>query len=165
MIEIRNVQVEDAANLVAIYAPYVEKTAITFETQVPTVEDFETRIKKTMKKFPYLVAIEEGQIVGYAYASTYYARAAYDWTVELSVYVQKEARGKGVGTLLYTALEEELTARGFKNFLACIALPNPASIALHEKRGYEQVAHFKKIGYKFGTWHDIVWLQKSLLGD
>ena len=165
MIEIRNAQVEDAANLVAIYAPYVEKTAITFETQVPTAEDFENRIKKTMEKFPYLVAIEEGQIVGYAYASTYYARAAYDWTVELSVYVQKEARGKGVGTLLYTALEEELTARGFKNFLACIALPNPASIALHEKRGYEQVAHFKKIGYKFGTWHDIVWLQKSLLGD
>lgn len=165
MIEIRNVQVEDAANLVAIYAPYVEKTAITFETQVPTVEDFENRIKKTMEKFPYLVAIEEGQIVGYAYASTYYARAAYDWTVELSVYVQKEARGKGVGTLLYTALEEELTTRGFKNFLACIALPNPASIALHEKRGYEQVAHFKKVGYKFGTWHDIVWLQKSLVGD
>ena len=165
MIEIRNAQVEDAANLVAIYAPYVEETAITFETQVPTVEDFETRIKKTMKKFPYLVAIEEGQIVGQAYASTYYARAAYDWTVELSVYVQKEARGKGVGTLLYTALEEELTARGFKNFLACIALPNPASIALHEKRGYEQVAHFKKVGYKFGTWHDIVWLQKSLVGD
>ncbi len=165
MIEIRNAQVEDAANLVAIYAPYVEKTAITFETQVPTVEDFKNRIKKTMKKFPYLVAIEEGQIVGYAYASTYYARAAYDWTVELSVYVQKEARGKGVGTLLYTALEEELTTRGFKNFLACIALPNPASIALHEKRGYEQVAHFKKVGYKFGTWHDIVWLQKSLVGD
>ncbi|MDG4513746.1 GNAT family N-acetyltransferase [Streptococcus suis] len=165
MIEIRNAQVEDAANLVAIYAPYVEKTAITFETQVPAVEDFANRIEKTLKKFPYLVAVDEGQIVGYAYASTYYARAAYDWTVELSVYVQKEARGKGIGTLLYTALEEELTARGFKNFLACIALPNPASIALHEKRGYLQVAHFKKVGYKFGTWHDIVWLQKSLVGD
>lgn len=165
MIEIRNAQVEDAANLVAIYAPYVEKTAITFETQVPAVEDFANRIEKTLKKFPYLVAVEEGQIVGYAYASTYYARAAYDWTVEMSVYVQKEARGKGIGTLLYNALEEELTARGFKNFLACIALPNLASIALHEKRGYQQVAHFKKVGYKFGTWHDIVWLQKSLVGD
>lgn len=139
MIEIRNAQVEDAANLVAIYAPYVEKTAITFETQVPAVEDFANRIEKTLKKFPYLVAVEEGQIVGYAYASTYYARAAYDWTVEMSVYVQKEARGKGIGTLLYNALEKELTARGFKNFLACIALPNPASIALHEKRGYQQV--------------------------
>ncbi|HFU4086766.1 TPA: N-acetyltransferase family protein [Streptococcus suis] len=165
MIVIRNAQVEDAANLVAIYAPYVEKTAITFETQVPAVEDFANRIEKTLKKFPYLVAVEEGQVVGYAYASTYYARAAYDWTVEMSVYVQKEARGKGIGTLLYTALEEELTARGFKNFLACIALPNPASIALHERRGYQQVAHFKKVGYKFGTWHDIVWLQKSLVGD
>lgn len=165
MIVIRNAQVEDAANLVAIYAPYVEKTAITFEIQVPAVEDFANRIEKTLKKFPYLVAVEEGQIVGYAYASTYYARAAYDWTVEMSVYVQKEARGKGIGTLLYTALEEELTARGFKNFLACIALPNLASIALHEKRGYQQVAHFKKVGYKFGTWHDIVWLQKSLVGD
>lgn len=165
MIDIRSARIEDAADLVAIYAPYVEKTAVTFETEVPTVEAFASRIEKTLEKFPYLVAVEEGKIVGYAYASTYYARAAYDWTVEFSVYVQKEARGKGIGNLLYTALEEELTVRGFKNFLACIALPNPASIALHEKKGYQQVAHFKKVGYKFGTWHDIVWLQKSLVGD
>ncbi|HEM3198500.1 TPA: N-acetyltransferase [Streptococcus suis 14A] len=165
MIDIRSARTEDAADLVAIYAPYVEKTAITFETEVPTVEAFASRIEKTLEKFPYLVAVEEGKVVGYAYASTYYARAAYDWTVELSVYVSREARGKGIGSLLYDALEEELTARGFKNFLACIALPNPASLALHKKRGYEQVAHFKKVGYKFGTWHDIVWLQKSLVGE
>ncbi|MGQ7373255.1 GNAT family N-acetyltransferase [Streptococcus suis] len=165
MINIRSAQIEDAAELVAIYAPYVEKTAITFETEVPTVADFASRIKKTLEKFTYLVAEEEGRIVGYAYASTYYARAAYDWTVELSVYVSSEARGKGIGSLLYDALEEELTARGFKNFLACIALPNPASLALHKKRGYEQVAHFKNVGYKFDTWHDIVWLQKSLVGE
>ncbi|MFI3161861.1 GNAT family N-acetyltransferase [Streptococcus suis] len=165
MIDIRSARTEDAADLVAIYAPYVEKTAITFETEVPTVEAFASRIEKTLEKFPYLVAVEEGKVVGYAYASTYYARAAYDWTVELSVYVSKEARGKGIGSLLYDALEEELTARGFKNFLACIALPNPASLALHKKRGYEQVAHFKNVGYKFYTWHDIVWLQKSLVGD
>lgn len=165
MINIRSAQIEDATDLVAIYAPYVEGTAITFETEVPTVADFAGRIEKTLEKFPYLVAVEEGKIVGYAYASTYYARAAYDWTVELSVYVAQEARGKGIGNLLYDALEEDLTARGFKNFLACIALPNPASLALHEKRGYEQVAHFKKVGYKFDTWHDIVWLQKSLVGE
>ncbi|MGQ7327824.1 GNAT family N-acetyltransferase [Streptococcus suis] len=165
MINIRSAQIEDAADLVTIYAPYVETTAITFETEVPTVEDFASRIKKTLEKFPYLVAEEEGALVGYAYASTYYARAAYDWTVELSVYIKQEARGKGIGTLLYNALERELTARGFKNFLACIALSNPASLALHEKRGYKQVAHFKKVGYKFGTWHDIVWLQKSLVGE
>ncbi|HFI0579515.1 TPA: N-acetyltransferase family protein [Streptococcus suis] len=164
MIDIRSARIEDAADLVAIYAPYVEKTAITFETQVPTVGEFASRIEKTLGKFPYLVAVEEGKLLGYAYASTYYARAAYDWTVELSVYIQQEARGKGIGSMLYDALEEELTARGFKNFLACIALPNPASISLHEKRGYEQVAHFKKVGYKFETWHDIVWLQKSLVG-
>ncbi|HEL2491700.1 TPA: N-acetyltransferase [Streptococcus suis] len=165
MINIRSAQIEDAADLVAIYAPYVETTAITFEAEVPTVADFVSRIKKTLEKFPYLVAVEEGQILGYAYASTYYARAAYDWTVELSVYVSSEARGKGIGSFLYDALEEELTARGFKNFLACIALPNPASLALHKKRGYEQVAHFKNVGYKFDTWHDIVWLQKSLVGE
>lgn len=165
MIDIRSARIEDAADLVAIYAPYVEKTAITFETEVPTVEAFASRIEKTLEKFPYLVAVEEGALVGYAYASTYYARAAYDWTVELSVYIKQEARGKGIGTLLYNALEKELIARGFKNFLACIALPNPASLALHEKRGYERVAHFKKVGYKFGTWHDIVWLQKSLVGE
>ncbi|HHT7796436.1 TPA: N-acetyltransferase family protein [Streptococcus suis] len=165
MIEIRSAQIEDATDLVAIYAPYVENTAITFETEVPTVAAFASRIEKTLEKFPYLVAVEEGVLVGYAYASTYYARAAYDWTVELSVYVRQDVRGKGVGSLLYTALEEELTERGFKNFLACIALPNAASLALHEKRGYEQVAHFKKVGYKFDSWHDIVWLQKSLVGE
>ncbi|HFI0167664.1 TPA: N-acetyltransferase family protein [Streptococcus suis] len=164
MIDIRSARTEDAADLVAIYAPYVEKTAITFETEVPTVEAFASRIEKTLEKFPYLVAVEEGKVVGYAYASTYYTRAAYDWTVELSVYVSREARGKGIGSLLYDALEEELTARGFKNFLACVALPNPASLALHKKRGYEQVAHFKNVGYKFDSWHDIVWLQKSLVG-
>ncbi|HFI2473165.1 TPA: N-acetyltransferase family protein [Streptococcus suis] len=165
MINIRSVQIEDAADLVAIYAPYVEDTAITFETQVPTVADFASRIEKNLKQFPYLVAVEEGQILGYAYASTYKDRAAYDWTVELSVYVSREVRGKGIGGLLYAALEEDLTVLGFKNFLACIALPNPASLALHKKRGYEQVAHFKNIGYKFDTWHDIVWLQKSLVGE
>ncbi|HFR3770039.1 TPA: N-acetyltransferase family protein [Streptococcus suis] len=165
MITIRNAEIADSGALVAIYAPYVEQTAITFETQVPTVSEFETRIRKVREKFPYLVAEEGGRIVGYAYAGTYYARAAYDWTVELSVYLDQSARGKGIGSLLYDRLEEELIARGFKNFLACIALPNPASIALHEKRGYEQVAHFKKVGYKFDKWHDIIWLQKSLVED
>ncbi|MGF0122649.1 N-acetyltransferase family protein, partial [Streptococcus suis] len=97
--DIRSARTEDAADLVAIYAPYVEKTAITFETEVPTVEAFASRIEKTLEKFPYLVAVEEGALVGYAYASTYYARAAYDWTVELSVYIKQEARGKGIGTL------------------------------------------------------------------
>lgn len=165
MIEIRSVRPSDVEELVAIYAPYVEETVITFETQVPTATEFADRIEKILEKFPYLVAEEEGRILGYAYASTYYPRAAYDWTVELSIYISQKARGQGIGNLLYSHLEKELIARGFKNFLACISLSNPASLALHEKMGYKQVAHLKKVGYKFGNWHDIVWLQKSLVED
>ena len=152
----------DAATLLAIYAPYVENTAITFEYEVPTIEDFANRIEKTLEKYPYLVAEEDGLILGYAYASTYYARAAYDWAVELSVYVSQDARGKRVGSRLYDELEDLLEQMGYMHFLACISLPNEASLALHRKRGYQQVAHFPKIGYKFERWHDIVWLQKSL---
>ena len=160
--EIRFAKPSDARSLLDIYAPYVENTAITFEYEVPTIEDFATRIEKTLEKYPYLVAEEDGVVVGYAYASTYYARAAYDWAVELSVYVSQDARGQGVGTRLYDALEGLLKQMGYIHFLACISLPNEASLALHRKRGYQQVAHFPKIGYKFNRWHDIVWLQKSL---
>ena len=160
--EIRFAKPSDARSLLDIYAPYVENTAITFEYEVPTIEDFATRIAKTLEKYPYLVAEEDGVVVGYAYASTYQARAAYDWAVELSVYVSQDARGQGVGSKLYDALEDLLEQMGYIHFLACISLPNEASLALHRKRGYQQVAHFPKIGYKFNRWHDIVWLQKSL---
>ena len=159
---IRLARPSDAATLLAIYAPYVENTAITFEYEVPTIEDFTNRIAKTLEKYPYLVAEEDGVVLGYAYASTYYARAAYDWAVELSVYVSQDARGKGVGSKLYDVMEEMLEHMGYIHFLACISLPNEASLALHRKRGYQQVAHFPKIGYKLERWHDIVWLQKSL---
>lgn len=161
---IRSVQLADAKAIRAIYQPYVTETAITFEVDVPTVQEFERRITKTLAQFPYLVAVVEGKVVGYAYASTYYARAAYDWTVELSIYVAKETRGKGVGSALYEALEEELKARGYLRFLACIAVPNEASISMHKKRGYVQVAHFPKIGFKFNQWYDIVWMQKTIQG-
>ena len=159
---IRLAKKSDAAALLAIYAPYVENTAITFEYEVPTIEDFANRIEKTLGKHPYLVAEEDGLILGYAYASTYYARAAYDWAVELSVYVSQDTRGKGVGSKLYDELEGLLDQMGYMHFLACISLPNEDSLAFHAKRGYQQVAHFPKIGYKFERWHDIVWLQKSL---
>ena len=159
---IRLAKRSDAAALLAIYAPYVENTAITFEYEVPTIEDFANLIEKTLGKHPYLVAEEDGLILGYAYASTYYARAAYDWAVELSVYVSQDARGKRVGSKLYDELEGLLDQMGYMHFLACISLPNEDSLAFHAKRGYQQVAHFPKIGYKFERWHDIVWLQKSL---
>ena len=131
---------------------------------IPSVQEFENRINKTLETYPYLVAEEDGQVLGYAYASTYYARTAYNWTTELSIYLHEDARGRGLGSQLYDALEEELEQRGFLRFLACIAVPNEASIAMHEKRGYVQVAHFPKVGYKFEQWHDIVWMQKTLDG-
>lgn len=160
--KIRLARKEDAPALVEIYAPYVQGTAITFEYEVPSVTEFEKRIEKTLKRYPYLVAEEEGRILGYAYASTYYDRTAYDWAVEMSVYLHPDARGKGLGTQLYDRLEHLLAEQGYLRFLACIALPNDASIRLHKKRGYVQVGHFPKIGYKFDKWHDVVWLQKTL---
>ena len=159
--EIRLAKPSDARSLLDIYAPYVENTAITFEYEVPTIGDFAIRIEKTLEKYPYLVAEEDGVVLGYAYASTYYARAAYDWAVELSVYVSLDSRGQGVGTKLYDALEYLLDQMGYVHFLACISLPNEASLTLHRKRGYQQVAHFPKIGYKFNRWH-VLFGYKSL---
>ena len=124
MLKIRPVTLADAPELVRIYAPYVDDTAITFEYNVPTTEEFERRIEKTLKRFPYLVAEENGQVLAYAYASTYYDRSAYDWAVEVSVYVDEHYLGQGLGSRLYETLERELEARGYLRFLAsCIALP------------------------------------------
>lgn len=159
---IRPVLPSDAKELLAIYAPYVTDTTITFEYDIPSISEFTNRIKNISKSFPYLVAEENGKVVGYAYASIYYARAAYDWTCELSIYLDKDARSKKIGSQLYDTLEKELVSQGYVNLLACISLPNDISIAFHKKRGFNQVAHFPKIGFKFEQWHDIVWLQKRL---
>ncbi|HGA1609542.1 TPA: N-acetyltransferase family protein [Streptococcus agalactiae] len=159
---IRPVLPSDAKELLAIYAPYVTDTTITFEYDIPSISEFTNRIKNISKSFPYLVAEENGKILGYAYAPTYYARAAYDWTCELSIYLDKDARSKKISSQLYDTLEKELVSQGYVNLLACISLPNDISIAFHKKRGFNQVAHFPKIGFKFEQWHDIVWLQKRL---
>ncbi|HFH7136111.1 TPA: N-acetyltransferase family protein [Streptococcus agalactiae] len=159
---IRPVLPSDAKELLAIYAPYVTDTTITFEYDIPSISEFTNRIKNISKSFPYLVAEENGKILGYAYASTYYARAAYDWNCELSIYLDKDVRSKKIGSQLYDTLEKELVSQGYVNLLACISLPNDISIAFHKKRGFNQVAHFPKIGFKFEQWHDIVWLQKRL---
>ena len=160
--KIRRAKQEDAEAILAVYAPYVEETTITFETQVPSLEDFQNRMTAIMEKFPYLVAEVDGQILGYAYAHTYYARDAYDWTLELSIYVDRNSRQAGIGKALYDELEKELAQQGVVNLLACISLPNEASIRFHQKQGFEQIGHFKKVGFKFGHWRDIVWMQKRL---
>lgn len=159
---VRDAQMTDVAALLEIYAPYVQNTAITFETSLPSVEEFTKRIVSVQQDFPYLVAQEGEEILGYAYAHAYYGRAAYAWTVEVSIYIRQDVRKGGLGSLLYDELERRLAQQGVLNFLACISLPNDASISFHQKRGYEEVGHFKQVGFKLDRWHDIVWLQKRI---
>ena len=159
-IYIRMAVPEDAGTLLKIYEPYVKNTCITFEYQVPSVEEFTQRIRETLKKYPYLIAEQNGEILGYAYASPFKGRPAYDWAVETTVYLKVNVRGNGIGRQLYTALEDILRRQNITNANACITYPNPESIGFHEKMGYRTVGHFTKCGYKGGHWLDVVWMEK-----
>lgn len=160
---IRLATADDAQALLDIYAPYVTDTAITFEYEVPSVDEFTQRITSTLRDYPYLVAEDnQGEILGYAYAHAYKERAAYDWSVEVTVYLSEAAKGQGIGKRLYQALEKELNKQNILILTACITGGNTHSIQFHEKLGYQQVGVFKQIGYKFDQWHDVYWLQKML---
>ncbi|MDD3306673.1 MAG: GNAT family N-acetyltransferase [Acetobacterium sp.] len=161
-ISIRWAKTPDAEALLGIYAPYVRETAITFEYTVPTLEEFCERIGKTVAKYPYLVAVYEEEILGYAYASEFKNRAAYDWAVETTIYVKQDSRKSGVGKKLYQTLEAVLKKQNIKNLYACIAYPNPGSIGFHEHLGYQTIGHFSKCGYKFETWYDMIWMEKMI---
>ena len=152
----------DAPQLLAIYAPYVLHTAVTFEYDVPSLHEFTARIRNTLKRYPYLVAESDGEILGYAYASAFKERGAYDWAVETSIYVREDTHGQGVGRTLYQALEDTLRRQHILNVNACIAYPNPASVAFHERLGYKTVAHFTNCGFKQGQWYDMIWMEKML---
>lgn len=152
----------DAAEILEIYAPYVKETAITFEYEVPTLEEFTDRIRQKLNKYPYIVAVADGRIVGYSYASPFRPRAAYDRSVETTIYIHKDFRGKGIGKKLYLLLEEILKAQNIKNLYACIAYPNPESIAFHEQLGYKTIGFFSKCGYKLDTWYDMIWMEKFI---
>lgn len=166
---IRAADARDAAALLAIYAPYVEKTAITFEYDVPTAEEFRGRICHVLERYPYLVAEQDGRPVGYAYVSPFKERAAYDWAVETSIYVKESRKHLGIGAALYQKLEECLRAQGILNVNACIAYPSSEdeyltrdSVLFHKKLGYRMVGRFHRCGYKFGRWYDMVWMEKSI---
>ena len=162
MIQVRNVTLNDAQELVDIYSYYVLNTTITFEYETPSMDEFKQRIQKITQKYPYLVATLDDKIIGYAYATSYKERAAYDWSVETTVYVKNDKHGLGVGKKLYTQLEQALKEKNIVNMLACITYPNPKSIDFHTKFGFEKVGHFPKVGYKFNEWRDIVWMQKII---
>lgn len=169
MISIRTATEDDAEELLAIYAPYVEQTAITFEYDVPSEDEFRKRISHTLEKYPYLVAEENGKIAGYAYVSPFKERAAYDWSVETSIYVDMAQKRKGIGRLLYDRLEEILKKQGILNVNACIGYPQiddeyltKDSVHFHERLGYHMVGTFHQCGYKFGRWYDMVWMEKFI---
>lgn len=166
---IRSAKVDDAEKILDIYSWYVENTAITFEYTVPGVEEFRGRIAATLEKYPYIVAEREGEVLGYAYAGTFHARAAYDWSVETSIYVKRELRREGIGALLYKELEKRLGEQGILNLYACIASIEREdeyltldSVRFHEHLGYRLVGEFKKCGYKFSRWYDMVWMEKFI---
>ncbi|WP_277668395.1 GNAT family N-acetyltransferase [Caproiciproducens galactitolivorans] len=166
---IRMATEKDAEELLDIYSPYVRNTSITFEYDVPSVAEFSRRTKDTLQMYPYIVAVDEGRIVGYAYASAFKKRAAYNWAVETSIYIKQDCRRKGLGKKLYLALEELLKRQNIINLNACIAYTpvedahlNNASMAFHEHLGYAKAAHFTKCGYKFGTWYDMIWMEKMI---
>ena len=168
-LSIRAATIEDAAALLSIYAPYVENTAITFEYDVPAVEEFEQRIARVLERYPYLAAQRDGEIIGYAYASAFHARAAYDWAVETSIYVREDQKRSGAGRALYAALERALTLQNILNVNACIAYPaaedehlTRKSVQFHEHLGYRWVGEFTQCGYKFGRWYNMVWMEKHI---
>ena len=171
VINIRNAALDDAERLLEIYSFYIQHTAISFEYDVPTIDEFRERIRRTAEKYPYLVIEKNGRILGYAYAGPFKGRAAYSWSCELTIYLDRDARGVGLGRELYSALEGRLKAMGFLNLYACIAYPETEdeyltanSADFHAHLGFIEVGRFHKCGYKFGRWYDMIWMEK-IVGD
>jgi phosphinothricin acetyltransferase len=153
---------QDAAQICEIYAPNVTDGFVSFETQAPDAQDMRARIEKTLATHPWLVHDEGGRILGYAYGSRHRERAAYQWSCDVSCYVRPEARGRGVAKALYTQLLARLQAQGFRNAYAGIALPNDASVRLHESVGFEPIGVYRGVGFKNGAWRDVGWWGRRL---
>lgn len=147
----------DAEEIASIYAPNVTDTIISFESEPPTADEMRRRIEGTLKQYPWLVCERRGRVLGYAYAAAHGSRAAYRWSVDVSVYVREEAHRTGVGRALYTSLFAALDFQGFYNAYAGATLPNPASVGLHESVGFRPVGVYRGVGYKLGAWHDVGW--------
>ena len=166
--KIRNATIKDAERLLEIYAYYVENTAITFEYEVPGQEDFQGRIERTLKDYPYLVLEnDEERVCGYAYAGPFVGRAAYRYSCEVTIYLDHDTKGNGYGRALYEALEERLREMGIRNMYACIGDPveedeylTKNSEHFHQHLGFSKVGEFHKCGYKFHRWYNMIWMEK-----
>ena len=168
-IEIRTANVDDAEAILEIYAYYVKETAIAFECDVPTVDEFKTRIERILKKYPYFVAIRNEKIIGYAYAGAFVGRAAYDWSAEMTIYIAADEKRQGLGKRLYETLENALAKMGITNLYACIGYPEVEdeyltanSAQFHEHMGYVKCGEFHRCGYKFGRWYHMIWMEKII---
>jgi L-amino acid N-acyltransferase YncA len=164
MSEIRAANPADADEIARIYRPYVQDSVVSFELDPPSPEIMAQRMAGAGDVYPWLVAAGPQGLLGYAYGGRYRSRPAYRFSVEVSVYLDEAARGRGLGPRLMTALLDELASRGFNTALAGTTLPNPASIALFRSLGFEPIGVFRQVGFKFGDWHDVSWWQKGL-GD
>lgn len=167
--EIRTVTLEDAPQLLAIYSYYVENTAITFEYESPTLEEFRSRIANTLKKYPYLCISQGDKILGYAYAGPFRTRAAYQWAAEMTIYLAPDAQKRGLGREIYESLEQRLREMGILNLYACIGYPisedeylTANSAQFHEHMGYKKVGEFHSCGYKCGHWYDMIYMEKII---
>lgn len=172
MLIIRRAKVSDAERLLKIYAYYVANTAISFEYEVPSLDEFRRRIADTLKNYPYLVLEVDGRIQGYSYAGPFKKRAAYNHSCEVSIYLDHDMPGRGYGTKLYEKLEEELSNRGISNLYACISNPieedeylTRDSELFHQHLGYSRVGVFHKCGYKFNRWYNMIWMEKIISID
>lgn len=168
-VRVRDAEPADAVRMLEIYAWYVEHTAISFEYEVPTLAAFQNRIRHTKKRYPCLVVERDGAVQGYAWANPFVGRAAYQWSCELTIYLDPAARKQGLGRLLYEALEERLKGMGILNLYACIGYPeeedeylNRNSAEFHAHLGFSLVGEFHRCGYKFGRWYNMVWMEKVI---
>lgn len=166
---VRDAKLEDAKRILEIYDYYVKNTAITFEYETPTLEEFQNRMKKTMQRYPYLVIEKDGHIEGYAYAGPFVGRAAYDWSCETTIYLDNRTHKCGMGRKLYEALEHALREMGILNLYACIGYPEKEdeflsnnSADFHDHLGYVKVGEFHNCGYKFDRWYHMIWMEKVI---
>jgi phosphinothricin acetyltransferase len=163
--EIRLAGPADAPGIQAIYGPVVADTVTSFEYEVPDAAEMARRVASRWPAHPWLIAAEDGRVLGYAYGGPFSGRAAYTWSTEVSVYVHPDAHRRGVGRSLYRALFALLRRQGYRRAYAGVTLPNAASIGLHEAVGFVPVGRYERVGWKFGAWHDVGWWQRPLDGD
>jgi L-amino acid N-acyltransferase YncA len=160
--EFRQAYLTDAEQILEIYGPIVVHGSATFEEVLPTLEEMRARIAKVTIRHPWYVAMEGERLLGYAYAGPHHERAAYRWSVNVSVYLRPENQRRGLGTQLYQLLFTELRARNFYRAYAGITMENAASIAMHERLGFTRAALYRNVGYKLGQWHDVGWWELAL---